>query len=81
MIRNLLAALVGGVVTFVYLLIWNQTHFLDPVPAFALAGVVAAVGTFLWPFIIGLWLVGRAKDRRDAKIDKEVDKRIAEQGK
>jgi len=81
MIRNLLAALVGGVVTFVYLLIWNATQFTTPVPAFAIAGVVAAVGTFLWPFIIGLWLVGRAKDRRDAKIDKEVDKRMAEQGK
>ena len=81
MIRNLLAALVGGVVLFVYLLAWNQFKFLDPIPAFALAGVVAAIGTWLWPFFIALWLRGRAKDRRDAKIDKEVDKRMAEQGK
>lgn len=80
MIRNLLAALVGGVVLFVYLLIWNATHFLDPVPAFALAGVVAALGTWLWPWIIGLWMLGRAKDRRDAKIEAEVEKRM-QQGK
>jgi hypothetical protein len=80
MIRNLLAALVGGVVLFVYLLIWNATKFLDPIPAFALAGVVAAIGTWLWPFFIALWLRGRARDRRDAKIESEVEKRMA-QGK
>jgi len=80
MIRNLLAALVGGVVLFVYLLIWNATKFTDPIPAFALAGVVAAIGTWLWPFFIALWLRGRAKDRRDAKIESEVEKRMG-QGK
>ena len=81
MIRNLLAAIVGGLVTFGYLLFWNVTKFTDPVPAFAIAGVVAAVGTYLWPFILGIWFMRRAKDRRDAKIDKEVDKRMSEQGK
>ena len=80
MIRNLLAALVGGVVLFVYLLAWNTWHFLDPVPAFAIAGVVAAIGTWLWPFFIALWLRGRARDRRDAKIESEVEKRMG-QGK
>ena len=80
MIRNLLAALVGGVVLFVYLLIWNATKFADPVPAFAIAGVVAAVGTWLWPFFIALWLRGRARDCRDAKIESEVEKRMG-QGK
>jgi hypothetical protein len=77
MIRHLLAATIGGVVLFVYLLIWNATQFTDPVPAFAIAGVVAAIGTYLWPFVVGLWLVGRAKDRRDAQIDKEVEKRMS----
>ncbi len=76
MIRNLLAALVGGVVLFLYLLFWNATNFTDPVPAFAIAGVVAAVGTYLWPLIIGIWFVRRAKNRRDAKIESEVQKRM-----
>jgi len=80
MIRNLLAATVGGVVLFVYLLIWNTTKFADPVPAFAIAGVVAAIGTWLWPFFIAMWLRGRARDRRDAKIESEVEKRMG-QGK
>jgi xanthine/uracil permease len=80
MIRHLLAALIGGVVLFVYLLIWNATQFTDPIPAFAIAGVVAAIGTYLWPFVVGLWLVGRAKDRRDAQIQKEVDKRMGQGG-
>lgn len=80
MIRNLLAALVGFVVLFVYLLAWNATKFLEPVPAFAVAGAIAALGTYLWPALIGLWLRGRAKERRDAQIEAEVEKRMA-QGK
>ena len=80
MIRNLLAALVGGVVLFVYLLFWNATQFTAPIPAFALAGVVAAIGTYLWPFLIGIWFVRRARNRRDAQIEAEVDKRMT-QGK
>ena len=80
MIRNLLAALVGGVVVFAYLLFWNATKFTDPIPAFALAGVVAAIGTYLWPFLIGIWFVRRARNRRDAQIEAEVDKRMT-QGK
>ncbi len=79
MIRNLLAALVGGVVLFVYLLFWNATKFTDPVPAFAIAGVVAAVGTWLWPFVLGIWFARRAKAKRDEKIQQEVDKQIAAQ--
>ncbi len=80
MIRNLLAAFVGGLVLFAYLLFWNATKFTDPVPAFALAGVVSAVGTWLWPWIVGIWFLRRAKDRRDAKIEAEVEKRMS-QGK
>ncbi len=77
MIRNLLSMVVGGVVLFVYLLVWNATGFASPVEAFAIAGVVAALGTFLWPWILGLWLAGRAKDRREAQIEAEVEKRMA----
>ena len=77
MIRNFLAALVGGVVLFVYLLFWHATNFTDPVPAFAIAGVVSAVGTWLWPFVIGIWFVRRAKAKRDDQIQKEVDKQVA----
>jgi hypothetical protein len=80
MIRNLLAAIVGGLVTFLYLLFWNATQFTTPINAFAIAGVVSAIGTYLWPFLIGIWFVRRAKARRDAKIDAEVDKRMG-QGK
>ncbi len=80
MIRSLLSALVGGVVLFVYLLIWNATNFTTAVPAFAIAGLVAAVGTWLWPFFIGIWFMRRARGRRDAKIESEVEKRMT-QGK
>jgi len=80
MIRNLLAAIVGGLVTFLYLLFWNATQFTTPVAAFAIAGIISAIGTYLWPFLLGIWFVRRAKARRDEKIEAEVEKRMG-QGK
>ena len=81
MIRNLLSATVSGLVTFAYLLIYNVTKFTDPVPAYALAGVIAAFGAVLWPFVIGIWFGRRARARRDEQIQQEVDKQVAEKMK
>jgi hypothetical protein len=74
MIRNLVAAVIGGLATFLYLLFWNVTKFTDPVPAFAIAGLVSAIGTYLWPFLVGIWFVRRARSRM---IEKEVAKQTA----
>jgi len=80
MIRSLLAALIGGLATFLFLLIWDATDFTDPRTAYFLAGVVSAVGTFLWPALLGVWAWRRAKSRRDAKIEDEVNKQMSEKG-
>ena len=80
MIRSLLAALVGGLATFAFLLIWDATDFTTPMTAYFLAGVVSAVGTLLWPAVLGVWAWNRAKKRRDARIEDEVSRQLAGKG-
>ena len=48
--------------------------------AFAIAGIVAAVGGLLWPVVIGFLLVRRVRNERDEEIEKEVDRQLAEKG-
>jgi ammonia channel protein AmtB len=81
MIQRILAATIGGLVTFATLLVWNVTDFTDPVPAFAIASILGAIGTLIWPVIAAIWARRRIKDRRDAQIQQEVDRQLADQNK
>jgi hypothetical protein len=81
MIRSILAAAIGGLVTFAYLLFYNATKFTDPVPAYFLAGVISAVGTMLWPFVLLIWARRRHQAKQQAELQAEVDKQIAAQQK
>ena len=80
MIRSLMAALVGGLATFLFLVIWDATDFTDPMTAYMLAGVVSAIGTLLWPAVLGVWAWRRAKNRRDARIEDEVNRQLSQKG-
>lgn len=80
MIRSLMAAIIGGVATFVFLLIWDVTDFTSPMTAYVLAGVVSAVGTLLWPAVLGVWAWNRAKSRRDDRIQEEVNRQLSQKG-
>ncbi|HYO41763.1 MAG TPA: hypothetical protein VES19_01075 [Candidatus Limnocylindrales bacterium] len=80
MLRSLMAALIGGLATFVFLLIWDATDFTTPLTAYFLAGIVSAVGTFLWPALLGVWAWNRAKSRRNARIEDEVSRQMSGKG-
>jgi hypothetical protein len=80
MIRNLVSAVTGGLVTFLFLLFWNATNFIDPVPAFAIAGLLAGIGGWFWPIIVGYLFFRRRKSRRDEQIQKEVDRQLSQKG-
>jgi hypothetical protein len=78
LIRNLLSAFATGLVTFLFLLVWNVTQFVPPITAYAIAGVVGGIGALFWPLVMGFFLVRRAKNRRDEKMQKEIDRQVAE---
>jgi hypothetical protein len=80
MLRSLMAAIIGGLATFAFLLFWDATNFTEPMTAYLIAGVVSAVGTFLWPALLGVWAWNRAKNRRDARIEDEVNRQLSEKG-
>jgi len=81
-IRNIIAAIVGGLVTFVTLWVWSVTNFTsDELSAFAIASVLGAIGYLVWPVIAFFWARNRVQNRRDEQIQKEVDKQLAQQGK
>jgi uncharacterized membrane protein len=78
MLRTIIAAVIGGLATFVFLLIWDATQGSTDVTAYFWAGVVGAIGTLVWPAIVGIWFMRRAKNRRDEKIQQEVDRQISQ---
>lgn len=78
MIRNLLSGIASGLLVFAFLLFWGATNFTTPVTAYAIAGLVAALGGWIWPVVIGWFLVRRHRNKQDEQIQKEVDRQVAE---
>lgn len=81
MIQRLIGVTVAGLVTFLFLVAWDATDFIEPVPAYALAATVGSLGSLVWPALIGWWFITRRRDRRQAEIQREVDRQIAERDK
>jgi uncharacterized membrane protein YciS (DUF1049 family) len=78
MIQRLIAVTIGGLVTFGFLVIWDATNFMDPLPAYAVAAILGAVGSLIWPVIVGFWFARRARERREDRMQKEIERQIAE---
>ena len=77
MIRRI-TGIVLGVLAF--LLVYWLTGLRTPSePNWALANLVGLVVALIWPWIMGLIIVRRAKQRRQDEIDQEVQKQLAQQ--
>ncbi len=66
---------IGGLVTYLLLIITVGGAFADK---YVIAVVVGAIVALLWPWVIGLLLARRIKNKRDASIQAEVEKQMAE---
>lgn len=78
MIRRI-TGIILGVLAFL-LVYWLSGGFATPsTPNWALSILVGLVVALVWPWIMGLIVVRRARDRRQAEIEQEVQKQVAQQ--
>jgi len=74
--QRTIGVILGALVTYLILVILDATST-DASAKYGMAVVVGALVSWAWPWIIGFFLLRRAKTRRDKKISDEVDKQVA----
>jgi hypothetical protein len=74
--QRTIGVVLGALVTYLVLIILDATST-DPSAKYGLAVVVGGLVSWLWPWVIGFFLLRRAKERRDKKISEEVDRQVA----
>jgi len=78
MIRRITGIILGAVAFFV--VFWLSGGFATPAtPNWALAILVGLAVALIWPWIMGLIMVRRARQRHQDEIDQEVQKQLAKQ--
>jgi cell shape-determining protein MreD len=79
MIRRI-TGIILGVLAF-FLVYWLTGLGTPSNPQWALAALVGLVVALIWPWIMGLIMVRRVRANRQAEIDEEVQKQLAQQQK
>jgi cell shape-determining protein MreD len=77
MIRRI-TGIILGVLAF-FLVYWATGLGTPSEPNWALAALVGLVVALIWPWIMGLIMVRRVRQRRQDEIDKEVQEALAKQ--
>ena len=79
MIRRMTGIILGVLVFFV--VYWITGLGTPSNPNWALAALIGLVVALIWPWVFGLIMVRRVRQNRQAEIDQEVQKQLAEQQK
>ena len=79
MIRRITGLILGVLVFF--LVYWITGLGTPSNPNWALAALIGLVVALIWPWLFGLIMVRRVRQNRQAEIDQEVQKQLAEQQK
>ena len=79
MIRRITGIILGVLVFFV--VYWITGLGTPTNPNWALAALIGLVVALIWPWIFGLIMVRRVRQNRQAEIDAEVQKQLAQQQK
>jgi len=77
MIRRIVG-IVLGVVAF-FIVYWITGLGTPSQPNWALAALIGLVIALIWPWVFGIWAVRRVRQKRQAEIDQEVQKQLAQQ--
>jgi hypothetical protein len=80
--QRIIGILVGGIVTFLLLLLFQGGRIIsDQNTGYIVAIVIGGIANWLWPIVIGWWLASRHRDRQEEKFQAEVARQLAEQQK
>ena len=80
MLQRIIGFILGGLTIWILLSITDSMSG-DAGPKWAFSILIGLLVALLWPWVIGIVLVRRAKDRRKEEIDKEVAEQLAAQNK
>jgi phosphotransferase system glucose/maltose/N-acetylglucosamine-specific IIC component len=75
MLHRIIGGAIGGLITYLLLVILIGSQYSDKYLPAIVIGVLVAL---LWPWFIGFMLARRVKQRRDAQIQAEVERQVAE---
>ncbi len=78
--QRFIGVVLGGAVTFVLLVMFAGTTVnivSDRNTGFLIAVVVGGIVSWLWPWIIGIILVRRARGRQQDRMQDEVQRQVA----
>ncbi len=80
--QHFIGVVLGALASFILLMLFNGPRIVtDATQGYLIAVVVGAVVSLAWPWVIGLILVRRARDRQQDRIEKEVERQVAEQSR
>ena len=79
MLHRIIGAGIGALATYLLLIIFGPKG--ADASMYVMPIIVGAIVALLWPWVIGLLLARRVKNRRDEKISAEVERQVAEQTK
>ena len=78
--QRFIGVVLGGAVTFVLLVLFAGTTVIivsDRNTGFLIAVVLGASVSWLWPWVIGMILVRRARGRQQDRMHDEVERQVA----
>ena len=79
MIRRITGIIIGVLVFF--LVYWITGLGTPSNPNWPLAALIGLVVALIWPWVFGLIMVRRVRQNRQAEIDEEVQRQLAQQQK
>ena len=77
MLHRFIGIALGGLVTFVLLLLFVGGRLItDTNSAYLAAIVIGGLVAFFWPIAIAFWAARRVKARRDSEMQAEVQRQV-----
>jgi len=74
-IQRIIGLVIGGVIALVLLALMTDVTIDQAFVPILIGGIAA----WAWPVVIGIWLVRRAKARRENQIEDEVQRQLNQQ--